>query len=114
MKAQPGIRARHAQKVDWSDMPFVLSVCEAGSLAGAARMLDVNHSTVYRRIEGVEDRLGVRLFERHNHGYVMTPAGELFYSRAILLCKGINQIEMELGGKDQRLEGQLTVANRAS
>ena len=114
MKAQSGIRARHAQKVDWSDMPFVLSVCEAGSLSGAARMLDVNHSTVYRRIEGVEERLGVRLFERHTHGYVMTPAGELFYSRAILLCKGLNQIEMELGGKDQRLEGQLTVTTTDS
>lgn len=114
MKAQKGVRARNAQKVDWSDMPFVLSVCEAGSLAGAARMMDVNHSTVYRRIEGVEERLGVRLFERHSHGYVMTPAGELFYSRAILLCNGINQIELELGGKDLRLEGQLTVTTTDS
>lgn len=114
MKAQKGIRSRNAQKVDWSDMPFVLSVCEAGSLAGAARMMDVNHSTVYRRIEGVEERLGVRLFERHSHGYVMSPAGELFYSRAILLCNGINQIELELGGKDLRLEGQLTVTTTDS
>ncbi|MEM7068858.1 MAG: LysR family transcriptional regulator [Pseudomonadota bacterium] len=114
MKAQTGTRGRNAQKVDWSDMPFVLSVCEAGSLAGAARMMDVNHSTVYRRIEGVEERLGVRLFERHSHGYVMTPAGELFYSRAILLCNGINQIELELGGKDLRLEGQLTVTTTDS
>lgn len=114
MKAQRGIRARNAQKVDWSDIPFVLSVCEAGTLAGAARMMNVNHSTVYRRIEGVEERLGVRLFERHSHGYVMTPAGELFYSRAILLCDGINQIELELGGKDLRLEGQLTVTTTDS
>ncbi|MEM6482338.1 MAG: LysR family transcriptional regulator, partial [Pseudomonadota bacterium] len=81
---------------------------------GAARTLDVNHSTVYRRIEGVEKRLGVRLFERYSHGYVMTPAGELFYSRAILLCKGLNQIEIELSGKDQRLEGQLTVTTTDS
>lgn len=114
MKTQAGVRARNAQKIDWSDMPFVLSVCEAGSLSGAARMMDVNHSTVYRRVEAVEERLGVRLFERQSSGYVMTPAGELFYSRAILLCQGINQIELELGGKDLRLEGQLTVTTTDS
>ncbi|MEM6462563.1 MAG: LysR family transcriptional regulator [Pseudomonadota bacterium] len=114
MKAQTGVRARNAQKVDWSDMPYVLSVCEAGSLAGAARMMNVNHSTVYRRIEGVEARLGVRLFERHSHGYTMTPAGELFYARAIVLCEGMSQIELELGGKDLRLEGQLTVTTTDS
>ncbi|MEM9224615.1 MAG: LysR family transcriptional regulator [Pseudomonadota bacterium] len=95
-------------------MPFVLSVCEAGSLAGAARMMDVNHSTVFRRIEGVEERLGVRLFERQSHGYVMTPAGEMFYERAIVLCEGMNQIELELGGKDLRLEGRLTVTTTDS
>lgn len=114
MKAQKGIRARHAQLIDWSDMPFILSVCEAGSLAGAARMMDVNHSTVFRRIEAVEKRLGVRLFERQSHGYVMTPAGELFYERAIVLCDGMNRIELELGGKDLRLEGRLTVTTTDS
>ena len=114
MKAQTGIRARRSQKIDWSDIPFVLSVCEAGSLAGAARMMEVNHSTVFRRIEGVEKRLGVRLFERQSHGYVMTPAGELFYERAILLCEGMNQIELELGGKDLRLEGHLTITTTDS
>lgn len=114
MKAQMRLRAKHAQLIDWSDMPFILSVCEAGSLAGAARMMDVNHSTVFRRIEAVEERLGVRLFERQSHGYVMTPAGELFYERAIVLCEGMNQIELELGGKDLRLEGRLTVTTTDS
>ena len=40
--------------LDWSDLPYVLAVCEAGGLAAAARALGVNHSTVYRRVEGVE------------------------------------------------------------
>ncbi|MEM7171960.1 MAG: LysR family transcriptional regulator [Pseudomonadota bacterium] len=95
-------------------MPYLLSVCEAGSLAGAARMLGVNHSTVFRRIEAVEARLGVRLFERLARGYVMTPAGERYYERAILLCEGMDQIERELGGQDLRLEGPLTVTTTDS
>ncbi|MEM9370165.1 MAG: LysR family transcriptional regulator [Pseudomonadota bacterium] len=111
MKAQ---RAPGLQKLDWSDVPFILSVCEAGSLAGAARMMGVNHSTVYRRVEGVEGRLGVRLFERQSHGYVMTPAGEMFYQRATGLCDGMNSIEMALAGQDLRLEGELTVTTTDS
>jgi DNA-binding transcriptional LysR family regulator len=111
MKAQ---RSRKDQKLEWADMPYLLSVCEAGSLAGAARMLGVNHSTVFRRIEAVEARLGVRLFERLARGYVMTPAGERYYERAILLCRGMDDIERELGGKDLRLEGPLTVTTTDS
>ncbi|MEM1237189.1 MAG: LysR family transcriptional regulator [Pseudomonadota bacterium] len=104
----------HAQKIDWSDLPYVLAVCEAGSLAAAARRLGVNHSTVYRRIEGVEARLGVRLFDRQSHGYVMTPAGEMFYGRALELSKGKSDIELALGGQDLRLEGPLTVTTTDS
>lgn len=111
MKAQ---RSRAHQKLEWSDIPYILSVCEAGSLAGAARIMEVNHSTVFRRVEGVEKRLGVRLFERQSRGYVMTPAGELFYERAILLCEGLDGIELELAGKDQRLEGNLTITTTDS
>ncbi|MEN0001243.1 MAG: LysR family transcriptional regulator, partial [Pseudomonadota bacterium] len=94
--------------------PYLLSVCEAGSLAGAARLLGVNHSTVFRRIEAVEARLGVRLFERLARGYVMTPAGERFYERATKLRDGIDEIERELGGQDLRLQGPLTVTTTDS
>ncbi|MEW2915524.1 LysR family transcriptional regulator [Ruegeria sp. ANG10] len=111
MKAQ---RSRADQNLEWADMPFLLSVCEAGSLSGAARLLGVNHSTVFRRIEAVEARLGVRLFKRLARGYVMTTAGERFYERAILLCEGMDQIERDLGGQDLRLEGQLTVTTTDS
>ncbi len=103
-----------AQKLDWSDVPYVLAVCEAGSLSAASRLIGVNHSTVFRRIEGVEAKLGVRLFERLSHGYVMTPAGEHFYQYALSLREGMNRIQLEIGGKDLRLEGVLTVTTTDS
>ncbi len=103
-----------AQTMDWSDIPYVLAVCETGSLSGAARYLDVNHSTVFRRIEGVESRLGVTLFERLSHGYVMTAAGEHFYQQGIELKEGVTRIQRELGGQDLRLEGALTVTTTDS
>ena len=104
----------NAQTLNWGDIPFVLAVCEAGSLSGAARQLGVNHSTVFRRIESVETRLGVTLFERLTHGYVMTAAGEHFYKQGLQLRDGMNSIQRELGGQDLRLEGALTVTTTDS
>ncbi|WP_120501584.1 LysR family transcriptional regulator [Roseovarius sp. EL26] len=104
----------NAQTLDWSDIPYVLAVCEAGSLSGAARQLGVNHSTVFRRIEGVETRLGVTLFERLSHGYIMTAAGEHFFRNALQLRDGMNIIQRELGGQDLRLAGALTVTTTDS
>ncbi|MEM9634657.1 MAG: LysR family transcriptional regulator [Pseudomonadota bacterium] len=103
-----------AQALEWADIPFVLAVCEQGSLSGAARKLGVNHSTVFRRIEGVEARVGVKLFERLSQGYVMTAAGEHFYRNALQLRDGMNTIQRELGGRDLRLEGPLRVTTTDS
>ncbi|MES0882793.1 LysR family transcriptional regulator [Roseibium sp. SCP14] len=104
----------NAQVLEWADIPFVLAVCEQGSLSGAARKLGVNHSTVFRRIEGVEARVGVKLFERLSHGYVMTAAGEHFYRNALQLRDGMNTIQRELGGRDLRLEGPLRITTTDS
>lgn len=62
--------------MDWDDLRYVLAVADAGSLAGAARTLGVNHTTVLRRIGAFEQRLGLRLFERLPTGYMLTAGGE--------------------------------------
>lgn len=47
------------------------------ALSGAAAdRLDVNHSTVLRRISQFEERLGARLFEKLPSGYRLTSAGD--------------------------------------
>ena len=101
-------------ELDWSDIPFLLAVCKAGTLAGAARSMNVHHSTVFRRVESVEKKLGVRLFEKLNHKYILTIEGEYFYARALQLQSGMNEIERSLSGKDLRLEGILTITTTNS
>ena len=62
---------------DWNEPRLVLAVQRAGSLAGAAKSLGIDHSTAFRRLNTLEDRMGVRLFERLPGGtYVPTSAGE--------------------------------------
>lgn len=51
------------------------TVAAHGSIRKAAAHLNVSSSSVNRKIISIEDRLGVRLFERHADGVELTPAG---------------------------------------
>ena len=63
------------KELEWNDLMVILAVCRAGSLSGAARTLGHNHSTIFRKINAIEEKTGVRFFERLPEGYKMTDAG---------------------------------------
>lgn len=93
------------RKLSWDDLFNVLVVGRTGSLAAAARELRVNHSTMFRRIGAIEDRLGVRLFDRRRDGYVPTPAGEAVVTFASGVDEGAIALERRLAGQDLRPSG---------
>lgn len=91
----------------WDDLRLFLAIARAGTLAGASRTLGVNHSTVFRRLNAMEEGLKVRLFERLPEGYVPTAAGEALRARAERIEEEAQAIERELSGQDVRLSGRL-------
>ncbi len=100
--------------MDWNDLRYFLAVAREGSLAGAARDLGVNHSTVFRRLKGLETRLGARLFERQPEGYVPTPAGELAVAHAERASDAIVELERALAGQDIRPSGEVRLTAPAN
>ncbi len=60
----------------WDDLRVFLALARTGRVSAAARRLDVEHTTVSRRIAALERTLGVPLFFRTRTGYVLTPHGE--------------------------------------
>ena len=95
--------------IDWEDLRFVLAVADAASLAGAARALGVNHTTVLRRVNAFEERLGLRLFDRLPSGYALTAGGEEMLAAARAMAETVTALERRLFGQDLRLEGALRV-----
>ena len=75
MFGQNVIEAVKLRPMNWDDMRFFLSVARAGSLSAAAKDLRVTQPTVGRRLKGLEEELGARLFERLPDGFVPTAAG---------------------------------------
>lgn len=89
------------------DLRTLLAIAREGSLAGAARRLRVNHSTVFRRLGAIESRLGARLFERQGGSYVTTAAGEDLLRTAERVEAEVEALERRLSGQDLRLTGSL-------
>jgi DNA-binding transcriptional LysR family regulator len=96
-------------RIDWEDLRHVLAVADANSLGAAARALGVNHSTVLRRVNAFEERLGLRLFERLPTGYALTAGGEELLAAARAMADTVATLERRLQGRDLRLEGELRV-----
>lgn len=70
------------QPMQWDDVRYFLVLAQVGSLSGAARTLGVEHSTVARRVEALEQALGIRLFDRLPRGWSLTAEGETLLDQA--------------------------------
>ena len=83
-------------------------------MSGAAKLLRVNHSTVARRLDKLEQQLEVRLFDRLNNGYRLTEDGHALKKRAGQVEHEINQIQGVFSGSEAELRGTLTISKPSS
>jgi DNA-binding transcriptional LysR family regulator len=91
------------------DLRLIRSIGSAGTLTGAARLLKVDHSTAFRRLDAIERRLGTRLFDRGRDGYAATSAGEVAIERADRILSDVGELEQRLAGEDLRPSGVVRV-----
>ena len=71
----------------WDDIRALAAVIEAGTLSGAARLLGVNHATIGRRLQALEQNAGDRLIERQGDRWVLTAAGEVLRAPALAMAE---------------------------
>ena len=60
---------------DWNDLKYFLAVARHGSTLAAAKALGLSQSTVHRRLDELQKRLGGRLVTRRQTGYRLTELG---------------------------------------
>jgi molybdate transport repressor ModE-like protein len=96
--------------MDWNDLRYVLAIARTGSLGAAARQLRVDHSSVYRRLEKLEQVLDTRVFERHRTGYRLTAPGEVLAEAAKRIEAETLAIERQVLGTDLEIAGQVRVS----
>ncbi len=95
--------------LDWDEFRLVKAIADARSLVGAAQALELNHSTIFRRLAAVETAIGARLFERSRAGYQPTAAGEEMIGLATGMADSIIDFERRVAGRDAKSTGELRV-----
>jgi molybdenum-dependent DNA-binding transcriptional regulator ModE len=87
---------------DWNDPRVVLAVTREGTLVRAAKALGVDHSTVFRRLNSLEKKLGTLLFERLPGGaYQLTSVGERMAAAAERMEDEALAFERDVAGRDR-------------
>jgi len=79
--------------MDWHDLAYFVCLVEQQTLTACAEQLGVQHSTVSRRIERLEQALSLTLFDRLGKRYILTQEGELLYAQAAEVQKEIVTFE---------------------
>ncbi len=95
--------------MDWNALKVFLAIAETGTLAGAARQLEVNHSTVFRRLNAFEVAFGGRVFERLPQGYRLTSMGEELLLRAEKIADAFDDLDRSIVGKDFQPRGVVKI-----
>jgi LysR family transcriptional regulator, transcriptional activator for dmlA len=93
-----------------SDLELILAIRDAGSLAGAARRLDVAPPAVTKRLAALEASLGQRLFQRTTRRVSPTAEGETACLRAEGLLQGFAALEAELQERQSEPTGLIRLA----
>jgi DNA-binding transcriptional LysR family regulator len=95
--------------LEWNDLRYFLAVYRARTLAGAARTLGVEHTTVGRRLATMERALGATLFVRTPGGLLPTESAGQILPLAEQAERAVQGIERVALGEDSRPEGTVRV-----
>lgn len=90
-----------------SHIQTFLAVVRGGSFSEAARALGVVPSLVAKRVSGLEQQLGTRLFDRTTRKVVLTESGERFRGKAAELVSGLDELMTAVARDDGKLEGHI-------
>lgn len=94
---------------DTTDLRFFVTLAESGTLAEAARRIDVTASAVSQRLRQLEHRLGVHLIHRSTRRFNLTDEGELLYTKAVSLLAELDALLDSLRARSGEVAGTLHV-----
>ena len=100
--------------ISWDDYKIAYQVAIDGSLSKAGVSLRINHATVLRRINQLEQALEVKLFIRHQRGYKLTDAGSILMDEMPELLAKFSSLENKLQNVEGEISGELRITTVSS
>lgn len=94
---------------DWNDLKVFLAVARHGSTVAAAKALQINQSTVQRRLAELERCVGQPLAKRHPTGYRLTEFGEGLLAHARAVGDAVQELEHRIESLRRDVVGVIRV-----
>lgn len=94
---------------DWNDLRHFVAVARHGSTLAAAKALQVDASTVQRRLQALEQRLGRPLVERLPSGSRLTSFGQALLPHAQAVEQAVQAMEQHVAALGRDLSGVVRV-----
>lgn len=91
------------------DLRFFCAVASQPTLAATARVLHVTPSSVTQRLQGIEEKLGLRLLDRFGRRVTLTDEGEVLAARARLILAEMDALHEALGDRKNDMVGRLRI-----
>lgn len=95
--------------MDVPQLRTILQVAELGSLSKAADRLRIAQPALSRQVRLLEEELGIRLFDRHGRGMVLTEAGKEVLRHAQRIMQELDEIRAIVADEDAPLRGQVSI-----
>lgn len=88
---------------------YFVEAVDRGSLAAAARALNVAQPALSQQISEMEAALGVDLLERSSGGVTPTGAGEIFYEHAVAILRRLEVAMHETRAQGSMISGDVNI-----
>ena len=95
---------------NWDDLRVLIAIDDAGTLVGAAKVLNVSHSTIFRRLSAIEKAFRVKLFRRQDHRLVRTETADAILGQVRRIGQEIDELARSAIDADGKLSGTVYVA----
>lgn len=97
-------------EAEWGDFKIILALSRGGSIAGAARLLGVDNSTVSRRLAAVEAALGACLIIRGGGEFAFTAEGKAALAAAETMQTAMNGAKAAVRSSKTELQGVVKIS----
>lgn len=93
----------------FSDMVMFANIVKHQGLAAAGRELGLSPAAMTARLQGLEERYGVKLLNRSTRRVSLSDAGELYYKACIEILENVSELESLIQNGVKEVKGPLKI-----
>ncbi|MEZ8193893.1 LysR family transcriptional regulator [Vibrio cortegadensis] len=94
----------------FSDMAMFVSVVKHKGLAAAGRELGLSPATMTARLQGLEERYGVKLLNRSTRHISLTDSGDLYHKACLEILENVKETENLILNGVKEVKGSLKIS----